>query len=196
MAAPLKSCSVEGCNAVVIARGWCSAHYRRWKRHGNPVGGKLDNGEARRWLVSHASFEGDDCLTYPFLINDYGYGYLKSLGRPGVELASRVMCTLAHGDPPEADSYACHSCFKGNEGCVNPRHLYWGDNRSNQMDRVPNGNSNRGSRHGMSVLKEDDVRKIRTDAAVKSRRALAAQYGVSVSAIHLIMQRRTWAWLT
>lgn len=30
------TCSIEGCTSPVFARGWCSAHYARWQRHGDP----------------------------------------------------------------------------------------------------------------------------------------------------------------
>lgn len=33
-------CSVEGCPDPADARGWCKSHYNRWKRHGDPLGGK------------------------------------------------------------------------------------------------------------------------------------------------------------
>jgi hypothetical protein len=34
------NCSIEGCEKPVQARGWCSAHWARWKRHGDPLGGR------------------------------------------------------------------------------------------------------------------------------------------------------------
>jgi Recombination endonuclease VII len=30
------TCSVAGCTAPPFARGWCSKHYTRWLRHGDP----------------------------------------------------------------------------------------------------------------------------------------------------------------
>jgi len=30
------SCAVPGCTRKVLARGWCSAHWQRWKRNGEP----------------------------------------------------------------------------------------------------------------------------------------------------------------
>lgn len=30
-------CTVNGCELPVIARGWCSKHYTRWKTHGDPL---------------------------------------------------------------------------------------------------------------------------------------------------------------
>lgn len=30
------TCSIDGCEKRILARGWCSAHYSRWKRWGSP----------------------------------------------------------------------------------------------------------------------------------------------------------------
>lgn len=33
----LKICSIEGCENPFKARGWCSKHYKAWKKHGDPL---------------------------------------------------------------------------------------------------------------------------------------------------------------
>lgn len=41
------TCSIEECKSTTYSRGWCSLHYRRWQRHGDPMGGRpwqLDEG--------------------------------------------------------------------------------------------------------------------------------------------------------
>lgn len=193
MAAPLKSCSVEGCNKPGRNAGLCHMHYARKRRHGDPLFNK--HGQAMRWIESHAAHSGDACLLWPFTRGKHGYGTMRHPDRPGTAIASRFMCIAAHGEPPTPEHYACHDCFKGHEGCVNPRHLRWDTNAGNQMDRVVNGNSNRGSRHGMSILTELQVLEIRRLATTISRAEIAERFEVSASAIHLIMQKRNWGWL-
>lgn len=36
-----RTCSIDGCGKPVLARGWCGAHYRRWRIHGEPGGAEL-----------------------------------------------------------------------------------------------------------------------------------------------------------
>lgn len=37
-------CSCKGCKGNAYCRGYCEGHYRRWKRHGSPYGGKRAKG--------------------------------------------------------------------------------------------------------------------------------------------------------
>ena len=34
------TCSVESCESPAYIRGWCTRHYHRWKRHGDPTAGR------------------------------------------------------------------------------------------------------------------------------------------------------------
>jgi hypothetical protein len=34
---PVRLCSIEGCEKSVEARGWCSMHLSRWRKHGDPL---------------------------------------------------------------------------------------------------------------------------------------------------------------
>ena len=35
----MATCTIHDCPRPPIARGWCDPHYRRWRRHGHPLGG-------------------------------------------------------------------------------------------------------------------------------------------------------------
>lgn len=35
-----RTCSIEDCTAPAKTRGWCTRHYNRWKRNGDPLGGR------------------------------------------------------------------------------------------------------------------------------------------------------------
>lgn len=32
-----RTCSFEGCDKITFARNWCTMHYSRWRRHGDPA---------------------------------------------------------------------------------------------------------------------------------------------------------------
>lgn len=34
---PKGTCSVAGCDRAILSRTWCSVHYERWRRHGDPL---------------------------------------------------------------------------------------------------------------------------------------------------------------
>ena len=35
-----RRCSVDGCGKRHYCRGWCESHYQRWRKNGDPLGGK------------------------------------------------------------------------------------------------------------------------------------------------------------
>lgn len=37
-----RTCSIEGCERAVVARGWCQTHWRRWRRNGDPGTGEVE----------------------------------------------------------------------------------------------------------------------------------------------------------
>ncbi len=142
---PPDICSVDGCGGFGSALGYCTKHYQRFKKYGDPTIVTSKASPARDWLISNASHQGDDCLKWPFHTMGNGYGQVNLRG--SVMVASRAMCIVAHGDPPSSDYEAAHSCGKGNEGCVNPRHLRWATASENQLERAVHGTSNAGERH-------------------------------------------------
>src|SRR5262245_29684539 len=94
------------------------------------------------------------CHAFMGGITNGGYGLVSYRGRQFI--ASRVAFYLAHGRWPLP--YALHRC--DNPSCVNPEHLFEGDDQANATDRDSKG------RCGASGL---HLRKI-TDAQVSELR--------------------------
>ncbi|MEH3065309.1 MAG: HNH endonuclease [Methylobacterium radiotolerans] len=138
------TCSVEGCTDTVYypKYGYCSAHYRRWRKYGDPTAGGIRHGDAQRFACEVATSETDDCITWPYGGTSTGYGRINA---GGTSIGAHVhIATLAHGPKPTDRHECCHSCGNGHLGCVNPRHLYWGTRSDNVQDMIRHGTHYRG----------------------------------------------------
>lgn len=186
----MKKCNIPGCDRAHRARGWCTRHYERWKRHGDPMA--VFVGPRVRWIREHVNFSGDDCLLPPFSV-----GKRADVRVEGRRLmASRYMAILVYGEPSDPSLYACHTCRGGTVGCVNPRHLYWGTPAQNSMDKLRDGTHNRGSRQWRAKLTESDVLEIRQAARNgETHTSIAGRYGLARSTVSQIVRRKRWAWL-
>ena len=129
-------CSIPGCCKPHLARGWCKAHYRRWQRHGDPLGGRPR--QARRYLDEVVlTYEGDQCLLWPYGKDRYGYGKIWN-GRKKVGL-HRLVCEITNGPAPTPKHEAAHSCGNGHLGCCTKRHLSWETHAENMADKIRHG---------------------------------------------------------
>lgn len=129
-----------------------------------------------------------------------GYGELRVHGVD--QRAHRVSWEMHFGPIPDG-LFVCHRC--DNPPCVNPSHLFLGTQKDNMADCRSKGRTEtgstvhpellpRGESHWHAKFSEADVVAIRTQYAEGgiSLRSIARQYGVSYSAIHLIVLRRSW----
>jgi hypothetical protein len=186
-------CKIDGCGKPARnSRGWCAAHYERWRIHGSPLGGRTERGELVRWLENIAlPFSGDECLTWPFCRTPKGYGHIKVEGRKGY--AHRFVCERANGVAPTPKHEAAHSC--GNSSCVNPLHLRWATTSQNHADKLIHDTHRRGERHYGARLTEAGVRLIRANPDMLSQSELASAFGVSRATVSSVLRRDTWSWL-
>ena len=110
--------------------------------------------------------------------------------------AHRFMCEQVNGPPPTPKHIAVHSCGKGREGCVNPRHLRWATCAQNEADKLTHGTCRYGKRHPMVKLTELNVSLIRLLLARgRSQSRLATLCNVHPSTIHLIAKGKNWRYL-
>lgn len=185
-------CSVDGCDRPYLARGYCRRHYSRWYRHRDVSEPLRIPGECGDWLRENSNYEGDGaCLIWPYARLKTGYGVVYFEGRQ--QLAGRAMCILVHGAPPTLTHEAAHTCGKGHEGCVHPRHLYWATPTQNQADRIKHGTDIRGERASWAKLTEPQVIEIRRLAQHLRHKDVAALFGISRSMVGLIVRRKEWA---
>lgn len=192
-----KICSVDGCGKPSRSLGMCKPHYSRNQRWGNPAGKRgfyAPAGAPRQWLFDHILHEGDECLTWPFADRGNGYGAVSDENGK-LAGAHREMCRLAHGEPPTPDMLACHTCGKGDEGCVNPNHLYWGTVAQNSEDMVAHGTALRGERNGFSKLTEQEVLAIDGLRGMMTQTEIGLMFGVSQAVVSKIHLRQAWSWL-
>lgn len=172
----------------------CRIHYRRWQVHGDPTAGQAPRGSALAFIHEHVGHGGDECLLWAFAVDKKGYGVLKY--GPKRELAHRVMCRLAHGEPPDASFHAAHSCRR--RSCVNPNHLRWATARENNLDKVAHGTANRVVSVILktSKLSVEDVQSIRARRPAESLSKLSAEFGVTRSMIVAVAKRKSWRQVT
>jgi len=168
-------------------------HYARWRLRGSPLAdkpAKCPKGGAERYLREVAlSYDGDECLIWPFRRDKKGYGALN--GR----IVSRMVCVGTYGAPPTPEHQAAQSCGNGHGGCVAKRHLRWATALENAADKIFHSRIMRGRKSTCSKLTESNVRQIRRMIATHSQGELGRLFGVGQPHIHKIINRTTWAWL-
>ena len=187
-------CAFPGCDnpkSPKAAKGLCNSHY--WQLH---KGRELTPLSYRRnrcvpWLEEHANYQDDNCLIWPFQrAKDSGMPAVKYKGKQGP--ATRVMCELAHGKPPTPRHEAAHSCGKGHEGCINPKHLRWATHKENLADQLIQGTRVRGEKQHFAFLTEQLVKEIRSLAGSMPQAAIARQFGLRPQHVGKIIHRRIW----
>lgn len=184
-------CAVDGCKRKASVRQMCRIHAYRDRRYGDPLGGaSYFHGDQAAWVQRLLSTQHDECVLWPFPVGRNGYGLTTLKGGKG---AHRVVCVLAHGEPPTAEHEAAHSCNV--RSCVNPRHIRWATRSENMADKTAHGTQLLGERNPQARLTNDEAREVLAMADSAPLREVASRYDVSISTVHNIWRGRTWRWL-
>jgi len=136
----------------------------------------------------------NECWLWTASLNR-GYGQLADRhGKPPLK-AHRVSWELVFGPIPEG-LWVLHKC--DNPRCVNPNHLFLGDQGTNMKDaasknRLP-GNRTKGSQHHRSKVTEEQVKEVRRlyETGEHTQAQLAASIGITQTQISNIVRRRVW----
>lgn len=133
-----RTCSVEGCDRPRRARGWCTKHYSRWRRWGDPTvtmaPGFPEN------LLRKMEPQSNGCIYYTGAINADGYARVVVDGESTP--AHRAAYEHFVGPIPEGMTldHECHNLSGCNmvhdclhRRCVNPEHLMAKPHRNNLL---------------------------------------------------------------
>lgn len=129
----------SACGRPVYAHGWCSKHYQRWRRLGDPLAGQPTYATPLERLLASCDRSGPvpehrpdlgPCWLWTKGLSQDGYAKTKIAGRTLV--GHRAVYELLVGPIPMSLDldHLCHdpqSCALGSEcphrRCVNPAHL-------------------------------------------------------------------------
>lgn len=142
-----------------------------------------------QWIADHKDYPHDYCLIWPFAREGrVGRGMMGHAGKNA--WAHRVMCEAVKGPAPIDKPQAAHSCGNGDQGCVNPRHLYWATNSQNQLERYRHGRGNRNANGNKSMFTPAQIAKIRSQYGEFTQTKLAEMYECSLGTIQYYLKYR------
>ncbi len=144
-----------------------------------------------KWLFMKycpVGLSDDVCWPWRAGCDDRGYGVLTLKRR--TYKASRVSYMIFN-QLETFSLWALHNCDY--PGCVNPKHLFAGDNDANVKDRQTKGRQALGEANGLSKLTVDAVIDIKKRLQTgEGQKEIAAEHDVSIVTISLIKRGKTW----
>lgn len=186
-------CKVHGCESTLKGGlGYCSKHYQRVKKYGDPLGGvkNHDSVEKRFWKFVEKS---DGCWNWTGQ-KIRGYGRISAGAKGESSLGAHRLSWEIHNNSKVPDGlFVMHKC--DNPSCVNPEHLTVGTPKDNFYDMVSKGRrvvvAPKGVFNGKAILDEDKVRFIRQSKLNHAQTAKALN--VSISCVRGVRSGRTWS---
>lgn len=178
-------CSI--CAAPSVARALCKNHYRAFMKFGDPLHRANLRGVPfdERYTIDDAT----GCWLWVGGTNTSGYGCYAAEGQ---KTAHRVAYIRFKGPIPPG-MHVLHKCDRPN--CVNPEHLFLGTHQDNMVDLRKKGRAYgaKGEANFGAKLTAAQAEAIMADP--RSAQVIAQEYGVTLAAVGLIRNGRTWAHL-
>lgn len=181
-------CKVENCHKLTTDKGYCRQHYYRSRTRGLEGKYTIVGDDAAR-LRGNCQVDKNGCWIW---IRSCWNGYGKTILKGKAMQAHRASWKVFVNDIPKGRqvNHKCHV-----RSCINPSHLYLGDQKQNMEDMKLAGRERklRGSENGSSKLKESDIVQIRDlSKEGSSAKQLAKTFNTCLSNIRQIVSRNTW----
>ena len=179
-------CSISECECRVYGHGLCAKHYTRWRRYGDVDFVQSIRGNDFLRFNSSYKIESNGCWVW---IKSLRCGYGRFFVGGFHYSAHRYSWEAANGDIPSGMQIN-HLC--NNPSCVNPDHLYVGNQTENMRDMLMagRGRHKKGESTALSKLTDSAVREIR--GSLETTAKLARVYNVSESAVRSARKGKTW----
>ena len=190
------TCSAPGCSRPRAKREWCNAHYIRWRRYGDPLGGRLrlnrNLGLEEREVFAHfmaGSPPAEGCWDWTAATAASGYGVFGMVvgGKPQTIYAHRTSYELFNG--PTEGRWVLHQCDR--PICCQPLHLHLGDHDLNMRERDERARTLAGEQQPMAKLTNDQVSWIRQQTSITDQ-AIADQLGISRATVGQVRRGESW----
>ena len=181
----MKTCKYPDCNRPLLAKGYCSTHYKHFVA-GRTLIPIRDSATISERLWSRIDKTGD-CWIWTGAKNNRGYGVI---GTENQKLAyvHRLVWIETNGAIPE-NMEVCHSC--DNPACARPDHLFIGTHKENMIDMAQKFRTNKAKLTPDTVLA---IVRMHTDGI--PRKEIVEITNVNVNTIKCILNGRNWSHLT
>lgn len=124
---------------------------------------------------------------------EYYYVVLRRNGRGIARRIHRLILETFVGQRPEGME-CCHG--RGGKLDNSLSNLCWGTKTKNHgEDKLRDGTSNRGEKHGRSKLNRQQVLRIRSLAGRVTQKKIAEMFNVGRTTVNYIINRKNWFWL-
>ena len=146
---------------------------------------KIDN----NFFLDRICIDNNGCWNWKKSKSKSGYACITWKGQK--KRGNRISYQTFKGMIPEG-LLVCHQC--DNRLCLNPEHLFLGNQKENMRDAQKKNRSIKGEKVSISKLKEKEVLQIREMAKMreKSHEKIGEMFGVSQSTVSLIAKRLIW----
>lgn len=184
-------CSMPDCHKPQVGLGLCMKHYKQKKRTGQET---RINETLFEKVLKRVEEGGDSCFE-----SVSGNLYYPSMFVNGKsQLIHRFVCEMTHGPAPEDKPISRHLCGNGHIGCFNPKHLVWGNQKENALDRDRHERTLKGENSPSAKLTTDQVEWIKAENLSNYKSLnnfciiIAEKFNVTYNTIYNIRKGISW----